>query len=122
MPMLEEQNPDNFVSGASTSDITDTNSTELIAAQGAGNRVYLKTAVISNGDPTVTTAVQILDGSTVKATVYVGALAAGVLVSSPICITFDPPLRGTANTAWNVKAETNSAQVRAVLSGFRSRR
>lgn len=121
MAMIEEGDPNNYVSGTLAADLATTTSTAVIAAQGGNVRTYLRSVVISNGDPTVTTAVQVLDGTTVVHTVYVGALAAGGVPGSS-AITFDPPLRGTANTAWNVKCETTSAQLRATFSGFRSLR
>lgn len=112
----EENNPDNYVSGNLSSDIADTNSTAVIAAQGASIRTCVRDVVVTNGSTTVNTRVDILDGSTVKHSAFAFANGGGWVAR------FDPPLCGTANTAWNAQAATTSAAVRVTLSGFKIRR
>ena len=104
--------PENFVSGT-TSDITDTSSTSLIAAQGSGVKTYLTTITIMNSHATVGTWVNVLDNATTKFSVYCAALGGGGTITLPV------PLVGTANTAWNVQCVTTGANVRASAAGYK---
>jgi hypothetical protein len=97
-----------------TGNITDTTSTQLVAAKGAGVRTYLQTITVQNSHATVSTWVNILDGAVVRMTVYAVALGGGISIPLP------KPLRGTANTAWNVQCETTGANVRANAVGYTS--
>ncbi len=111
--MVEEKEPTNFVSGNLASDVTDTTVTSVIAAQGANVKVYLRSIVVSNSSATATR-IDILDGSTVKASIHTAASGGGAVVR------FDPPLAGTANTAWRVQCGTSGAAVRATFVGFKA--
>lgn len=100
-----------YVSGVNTSDITTTDVTLIIAAQGDNTRVYIGSIVVTNSSATGTV-VKILDGSTVKARVYAKAEGGAAFVC-------EKPLRGTANTAWNAECETTGAAVQVNLFGFK---
>lgn len=112
----EENNPDNYVSGNLASDVTDTTSTAVIAAQGASIRTCIRDVIVTNGSTTVNTRVDVLDGSTVKHSAFAFANGGGWVAR------FDPPICGTVNTAWNVQAGTTSSALRATISGFKIRR
>ena len=99
-------------------------STQLFAAQsvatggGATNiggsrnlRIYLTDLVLSNSSATAAI-VQILDGLTVVASFWVGAS------SPPYSIDFSTPVRGTANTAMNIKSSTASATIFYTATGY----
>ena len=101
------------ISGTLAADLTTDTATEVIAAQGANNRVNLTTIVITNSHATVGTVVQILDGTTVKARIYAAPVGGGAAITLPT------PIRGSADTAWKVKCETSGASVQAFLSGFK---
>lgn len=104
--------PENFVSGV-TSDITDTSSTQLIAAQAAGIKTYLTTITIMNSHATVGTWVNVLDNATSKFSIYCAAAGGGGSITLPV------PLVGTAATAWNVQCVTTGANVRASAAGYK---
>lgn len=93
--------------------ITNTTSTALIAAGGAGV-IYVITAItVSNGSATVGTEVNILDGTTV---VWSGPAALGF---GGYTVTFPDGLVCTANTAINAQCVTTGASVRACVSGHK---
>lgn len=105
-------NPQNYVVG-STAAITDTTRTEVIAAPGANFRIYITGYLVQNSDASVSTWVQIEDGTTDKFYVYAPAAGGGASGVIPIS-----PVRQTSkNTAWNAVAETTSAEVRVTLFG-----
>jgi hypothetical protein len=103
-----------FISGA-TSVITDTTSTSVIAAQGAGVRTYVTSLLVTNSDATVGTAVAITDGSggTVLWRGYAAPAGGGFSVTFPV------PLRTTANTALHAVCATTSAEVYVSASGYK---
>lgn len=107
--------PQNLVSGA-TSDITNTTSTSVIAAGGAGFRNYITQAVITNSSASVGTFVNLTDGSggTVLQTVYAASGGGGA------SLTFPSPLRLSDNTALHAVCVTTGANVRVSASGYRS--
>lgn len=90
--------------------LTDTTSTPIIAAAGAGIRTVIRSLSITNGHATVDTLVQILDGAVVKYVVFCKAAGGGVAV--PVYLV------GSANTAWNAKAVTTGSSISVSLSGF----
>lgn len=103
--------PEALVRGVSAQ-ITGTSDTVVIAAQGAGVRIYLTHFVVFNTDSSVGTQVNIKDGATTIYSVY--APAQGGQVS----VTLAAPLRLTANTALNAACVTTSAEVIVSASGF----
>jgi hypothetical protein len=108
-PMLGAQ----IVSGTTgATPLTDTTSTSIIAAGGAGVITYLTGISITNGHATVDTRVQILDGSTVKFEMFAKAAGGGGV--------FPVLLRGTANTIWNAKCVTTGSSVDVNLNGYQS--
>lgn len=101
----------NWVDGTTgASPLTDTTSTSVIAAQGAGIRTYLTSITITNGHATVDTRVQILDGTTVRFEMFAKAAGGGCAAVVQ--------LRGTANTIWNAKAVTTGSSIDVSLSGY----
>ncbi|MEB3286183.1 MAG: hypothetical protein VKJ04_01635 [Vampirovibrionales bacterium] len=108
--------PENLVAGT-TSDITNTTSTSVIAAAGAGIRNYITSLTITNSHASVGTWVNITDGSggTVLLTVYAAPTGGGVAKDFPT------PLKTTANTALHAVCATSGATVRVSASGYTGR-
>jgi hypothetical protein len=98
---------------ASPSAVTDTADDEAFAAV-ASTRHYITGIQVFNSHATTGTEVVIKDGSTVKWRGY--AYAAGGGCSAK----FEPPLRGTANTAINVANITNSSSTYFNLQGYQA--
>lgn len=109
---LPYANPENFVAGK-TADITGTSDTAVIAAQGAGVRIYVTHIIVTNSHATVGTFVLVKDGSTEIYNGYAAAAGGGFALTLPV------PLRLTANTALNVACATTGANVRASASGYK---
>ncbi len=105
------QNPAYFVNGTSTA-ITDTTSTAVIASAGGSLRNYITHCSISNTDADTDTLVKILDGSTVIAE-QIAVHGGGAEMSFPT------PLRGTAATAINAQPVTTGASIIVSCSGFK---
>jgi len=103
--------PENTLSGV-TSAITNTSDTAVIAAQGAGVRIYVTQMVVLNTSGTATL-VNIKDGTT---TIYTVSAPA---TSGQIALTFPVPLRLTANNALNVACGTTAANVIVSASGYK---
>lgn len=106
---------ENLVSGA-TSAITTTTSTSVIASAGAGVRNYITTLTVFNSHASVSTTVDITDGSggTVLHRGY--ALAGG----GGYTISFPTPLRGSAATAVHAVCGTTGANVYVSASGYKA--
>lgn len=102
-----------LVSGT-TSDITDTTTTLVIAAPGANFRNLITHLIIQNSHATVSTWVTLKDGLT-GATLYNVYCAAGGAGAS---ITFPSPIKQSQNTALYVVCGTSGANVRASASGY----
>lgn len=99
--------------GSSSADIVNTTSTAVVAAGGAGV-IYVITAIsVSNMSATVSTRVDILDGSTV---IWRGPAASG---GGGFTITFPDGLVCTANTAINAQCATTGAAVRVSVAGHK---
>lgn len=94
----------------STSDIVDTTAVEVAAAK-TGKKYCVTGLTVSNTDATVTTIVNLLDGTTPIWHCPATANGGGCVVS------FDPPVCGTSSTALKVQAVTDSAQVRVSVKG-----
>lgn len=92
---------------------TDGSSVQLIAAQAAGIKAYLRTLDLYNSSG-AGVVVDLKDGATIKKTFYVPAT--GGLIRR-----FDPPLPGTAATAWNVDAQVATTTLYANGEGFKSK-
>jgi hypothetical protein len=104
---------ENYVQGA-TAAVTGTGDTSIIAAAGAGIRNYITSFTIINSHATVSTVVEIKDGSTVIWRGYALAGGGGVSPTLPI------PLKGTANTAINGACITTGANVYFSANGFKA--
>lgn len=112
--VLPYANPENFVSGVTASDVTDTTTTSVIASAGGSLRNYITQVTVSNMHASVDTRVDILDGaSTVIWTCFCAHGGGGATATFPV------PLKGTAATAVNVKCGTTGAQVRCSASGYK---
>ena len=109
---LPYANPENFLNGK-TASITGTSDTSVIAAQGAGVRIYVTQVTVTNGHATVGTYVNIKDGTTSLYTGYAAAAGGG------FAITFPVPLRLTANTALQAANETTGSDTRVSASGYK---
>lgn len=109
---LPYANPENFVAGK-TAAITDTTRTQVIAAQGAGVRLYITHVIVTNSHATVGTYVKIEDGSTEIYGGYAAPAGGGFAITLPV------PLRLTANAALNVSCGTTGANVYASASGYK---
>ena len=92
--------------------ITDTANDVAKAAAGSGIRNYVTSVQVINAHATVGTEVVIKDGSTVIWRGYAEAVGGGVSAK------FDPPLRGTANTAINVANITTGSKTYFNLQGY----
>jgi hypothetical protein len=96
---------------ASAAAVTDTADDEAKAAV-ASTRNYVTSVQVFNGHDTTGTEVVIKDGSTVLWRGWAEQAGGGAAVR------FDPPLRGTANTAINVANITNASSTYFNLQGF----
>lgn len=99
-----------FVSGNASN--TTGASTQCIAAQGAGVKTYLTDVTITNTSA-VDVFVELLDGASVRWTCPVPA-------GSGFTKSFDTPLAGTANTAWNFDPSAAATTIYCSMSGFKS--
>lgn len=97
---------------ASPSAVTDTADDTPFAAAGAGVRHYITGVQVFNGHDTVGTEVVIKDGSTVLWRGWAEEKGGGCSAK------FDPPLRGTANTAVNVANITTGSSTYFNLQGY----
>jgi hypothetical protein len=110
--VLPYANPENFLNGVASS--TGTGDTAVIAAQGAGVRIYVTAISVVNTSAT-NTFVEIKDGTTVMHRLAAPQIANG----APQTVTFPTPLRLTANTALNFAANTGSTTIYVSAVGYR---
>lgn len=94
-----------------TGGITDTSDVTVKAAAGAGIRNYMTSIQYANTG--VASEIVVKDGSTV---IWRGYAPATTGAQSQIA--FDPPLRGTANTALNVAMITTASATRVSAQGY----
>jgi hypothetical protein len=107
----EDANLEDYVSGAASN--TDGASTACIAAQASGIKTYLTGVVLCNSSAAAVL-VEIKDGTTVKAYVYVPAgQTTGFIPKTPIA--------GTAATAWNFDPGAATTTVYCTMTGFKSK-
>lgn len=99
---------------AAAGGLVTTSDVEAKAAAGVGVRNYVTRAQVINSHQTTSTEVVIKDGSTVLWRGWAQAAGGGVTA------VFDPPLRGTANTAINIAEITTTATAGVLvnLQGF----
>lgn len=100
----------NFIRGTANS--TSTSNTEVIAAQGAGNIIYLTSFSIANTSSSVSTAVHIKDGTTIVWTTVAPA-------NGGSNHTFATPLKLTANTALNFAAVDAATTIYFSANGYK---
>ena len=99
---------------AASGGIVNTTGVTAKAAAGAGIRNYITRAEVINGHATVSTDLQIRDGAAGTVLWRGFAQAAG----GGVAATFDPPLRGTANTLVEIACGTTGSAVYVNLHGF----
>lgn len=106
--------PDDLLSGVNTADIEDTTPVELIAAQGAGIKIYITSITVTNNS-NVSTVVKFRDGDggTVKFRNNAAMDGGGFSVQLPT------PIEFSANTAIFVQCETTGAKVQVSISGYK---
>lgn len=98
--------------GALTSSITNTTSTQVLAAV-ASKYTYISSITITNSHATQGTFVNILSDTTV---IYVAYCAAG---GGGVAVSFPTPLRShTTNVAINAQCVTTGADVRVAINGY----
>jgi hypothetical protein len=95
-----------------TANSTGTGDTSVIAAPGAGVRLYITCITVTNAHATVGTKVSIKDGTTAKLKVYAAAAGGGAIIPLPV------PLRLTANTALQFANATTGADVDVSAVGY----
>lgn len=105
--------PENFLSGV-TAGITGTSNTSVIAAQGAGVRIYVTQLLVTNAHNTVNTVVEIKDNTTV---IYRGFAAKG---GGGFSLTFPVPLRLAANVALQAANITTGSETYVSASGYKA--
>lgn len=96
-----------------TASATGTGDTQIIAAQGAGVRIYVTTLIIHNAHATTNGFVTIKDGTTAKLVVPAPANG-GAVINLPV------PLRLTANTALNFASSAAITTIYVSAVGFKS--
>lgn len=106
---------ENLISAA-TAAITNTTSTSVLAAAGAGVRNYVTSVLVTNSHATVGTLVTITDGSG-GTTLYAGYAAP---VGGGFALSFPTPLRGSANTAIHAVCGTTGSNTYVSASGYKS--
>lgn len=111
---VTQVSPVSYVTGALASDLTGTSSTALISAPGAGVRLYVSSVIVTNNDSSVGTVVKLLCGSTTKVRAYAKEAGGGFVVTPP------HPIRCARNEAFNIQAETTSAQIQATAFGYKA--
>lgn len=99
---------------AASGGITNTTGVTAKAAAGAGLRNYITGVDVVNGHATVSTDVQIRDGAAGTVLWRGFAQAAG----GGVARTFDPPLRGTANTLVEIACGTTGSATYFNLTGY----
>jgi hypothetical protein len=100
-----------IVSGAAI--LSGTNTSSLIAAQGAGIRTFITQVHCVNSSASTVTVGRVLDGTTVLAYVPCPATSAVGSVT-----TFSPPLVGTANTALGMAVTVSATTAYATAMGY----
>ena len=93
---------------------TDGNATQLIAAGATGVKTYLTWATLTNTHASTFAYVELKDGTTVKATIPVPP-------SSGAVVRFEPPLVGTAATAWNFDPSAAVTTLICSAGGYQSK-
>jgi hypothetical protein len=86
-----------------------------IKAAVASNRSYVTSITCSNTAAAVSTEVEIRDGTTVM---DVGYVASTTLGESSWTKSYPTPMRGSVNTAWNVRPVTTSSATRCCVQGY----
>lgn len=94
---------------------TNTTASDVIAAAGSGVRIAVTSVLVTNAHATVSTKVDIRDGTTAKITGYAAAPGGGFVLSAggmPLFIT-------TANTAVTAVPITTGSDIDVTISGYK---
>ncbi|MCC6775643.1 MAG: hypothetical protein IT537_03245 [Hyphomicrobiales bacterium] len=110
--VLPYANPENMLNGVPTAAITDTTSTQVLAAAGSGVRNYVTWCRVQNAHATVGTWVQILRGSTVIDSGWAGPNGGGYGGRYPT------PQKSGANEEINCQATTTGASFKCTCGGY----
>jgi len=105
----------NLVSGAITTAMTGTTSTQLLAAPAGGLRNYITTIIVSNAHATVGTDVIITDGGTTLLTIPAAAVYGGAVITLPTPLR--QPTTATAIMCANV---TTGASTKVSAVGYKA--
>jgi hypothetical protein len=98
-----------------TTNYTNNTAADVIAAAGAGVRIAVMSVLVTNAHATVSTKVEIRDGTTVKILGYATAVGGGFAINGggvPLFIS-------TANTAVTARAVTTGTDTDVTISGYR---
>jgi len=105
----------NLVSGAITTPMTGTTSTQLLAAPSSGLRNYITTIIVSNAHATIPTDVIITDGGTTLLTIPAAIGYGGAVVTLPTPLR--QPTTATAIMCANV---TTGASTKVSAVGYKA--
>lgn len=95
-----------------TAAITDTTSTTVIAAPGAGRRLVITDVLVTNGHATQGTRVDLLDGATVRFTGFAKSDGGGFNLK------LEAPIVCAANAAFKAQCGTTGSSVYVSASGY----
>lgn len=109
--------PNEYFSSCGTATAT-TSDVSMKGAAGVGVRNYISTITCKNTSATVATSLDFKDGSTAMAAGGISQMA----TTSPgsFVANFNPPIRGTANTAFNFATNISVSSVTCCAQGFTS--
>lgn len=108
--------PADYIDATPTTITSSTSDTSIVSAGGSGVRVYITGVVVVNKSATATH-ISLKDGSggTVKAILPAAANYGGAVAH------FNPPLRGSANTAWHAACANSVDSVYVTAVGYKSK-
>jgi len=104
---------DDLISGFNAAAMTNLSDTEIIAAQGAGARIYVTQITVHNAHASVDTGVAIKDGTTEIYRIPASSVYGGATLN------FSAPLRLSDNTALQAACLVTGASVHVSASGFK---
>ena len=107
--------PADYFDASPTTITSSTSDTSIQASGGSGNRNYMTGVIIRNSSAT-NTGVILKDGSGGTAKAHIPVPASGGVV-----VRFDPPLRGSAATAWYAACQDSVASIYITPLGYKSK-
>jgi acyl dehydratase len=109
---------DTSETGQACGTATATTADVAIKAAVASNRIYYGSVTCKNTSATVATSIDFKDGATVTAVGGVSQMAAGA--SGSFSAQFNPPIRGSVNTAVNFATNVSTSSVTCCINWFTS--